>query len=308
MNKISLIVPCYNEKDSLPLFYQSTKAVMGKMAEIEYEFVFIDDGSTDETLDILKSLSAKDNHCKYIAFSRNFGKEAGMYAGLREAKGDYCVIMDADLQNPPELIPEMYKCVTEEGYQCCGGKRIGRQGDGFIRSILSKSFYKISKALTHMDMSDGYGDFRMMSRTVVNAILEIKEYNRYMKGIFSFVGFETKWLEYHNVERSLGETKWNFGSLFNYALEGILSFSTAPLKIAGLMGCLMLFGGILFIGANWIGTLLSPAEISNSDIILTVILLVSGLQMLFVYVLGAYISKDYLENKRRPVYIVKERG
>lgn len=306
-DKISIIVPCYNEEDSLPLFYRETTKVLSGMENVEYEYVFIDDGSTDHTLQLLKALCLKDVHCRYVSFSRNFGKEAGMYAGLKEAEGDYCVIMDADLQHPPALLPEMYKAVSEENYDCCGGKRCGREGDGAFRSLFSKAFYKISKKLTHMEMSDGYGDFRMMARPMVDAILEIKEYNRYMKGIFSFVGFRTKWIAFHNVERACGSSKWKLSGLFSYAMEGILAFSTTPLKLAGPIGILLFAGALFYFFINLLQGIWRPYALSSFDVLLTVILLLGSIQMIFLYIIGAYISKDYMENKNRPLYIIKER-
>lgn len=311
MNKrdlISVIVPCYNEEESLPLFYIETGKVLRQMTEVDYELIFVDDGSSDNTRTIMKNLAEKDEKVRYVVFSRNFGKEAAMYAGLREAGGDYSVIMDADLQHPPALLPEMYKVVSSGDYDCCGGLRMSREGDGFLRSLFSKAFYKISKGLTHMDMTDGHGDFRMISRSVVDAILEMKEYNRYMKGLFSFVGFDTKWIEYEGVERAMGCTKWSFKSLFAYAFEGILSFSTAPLKMAGLMGLFLFLAGMVFMGVNLIQSIWVPGAVSSLDVVLFVVLLLGSLQMLFIYILGAYMSKDYLENKRRPIYIVKEKS
>ena len=299
MNKISIIVPRFNEEEVLPDFYQETRKVVNTISDASYEFVFIDDGSRDHTLDILRLLSYQDAHCKYISFSRNFGKEAAMYAGLTEATGDYCVLMDADLQHPPKLLPDMYHAVSQEGYDCCAGKRVGREGDGVLRSFLSKSFYRVIQKLTHMNMSDGAGDFRMMNRKMINAILEMKEYNRYTKGIFSFVGFETKWLEFHNVERAAGKTKWNIKSLFSYAFDGILSFSTAPLKLSGILGLLFLLISAclrvtaIFHPRTWL-------------IVTAIVVFLSSLQMLMVFILGEYLSKDYLENKKRPIYIVRE--
>ena len=242
-DKISVIVPCYNEEESLGHFYERTTLVLTQM-DADYELLFVDDGSSDKTLSILREMTERDSHCRYLSFSRNFGKEAAMYAGLREADGDYRVFMDADLQHPPELLPKMYQAVSQEGYDCCGGKRVGRDGDGVLRSFCSRMFYKVCRALTHMDMGDGYGDFRMMNRTMAEAILEMKEYNRYMKGIFSFVGFRTKWISFENVERESGESKWNFKSLLGYAAEGILSFSTMPLKLAGIFGAVLLAAGL----------------------------------------------------------------
>ena len=308
MDRISVIVPCFNEEESLPLFYQETTGVLKAMENITYELLFIDDGSSDQTREVIKELAAMDSHVRYVIFSRNFGKEAGMYAGLQEAAGDYCVIMDADLQHPPALLPEMYQVVSREGYDCCGGKRMGREGDGAIRSLLSRAFYKIGKGLTHLEMCDGYGDFRMMSRKMADAILEVREYNRYMKGIFSFVGFQTKWIPYENVERSKGQSKWSFRSLLAYAFEGILSFSTAPLKLAGVMSGLLLAGGLLVALAGLWQTISGTGSFGIWQAILAVVLLIGGLQMLVIYILGAYLSKDYLENKRRPIYIVKEKG
>lgn len=308
MNKISVIVPCYNERQALPEFYEEVKKALLEIEDAEYEFIFIDDGSSDGTDEILRELAHKDSRCRYIVFSRNFGKEAGMYAGLEASEGDYCVIMDADLQHPPELLKEMYRAVTNEGYDCCGGMRKGREGDGMLRSILSRAFYKICKKLTHLDMSDGKGDYRMMSRKVVDAILELKEYNRYMKGLFSFVGFETKWIEYDNVERKCGESKWSFRSLFAYALEGIMSFSTAPLKLAGVAGVLLLSAGVVFTLVKLVSGEFMAGGLGGYDVVLAAVLLLSGMQMIFIYILGAYLSKDYLENKKRPVYIIKEKG
>ena len=332
---LSVIVPCYNEAEGLKLFYTETSKVLQAMEKgaagaelmeqmelmepvkrmepvepVEYEILFVNDGSSDGTGEIMKALAEKDPHCRYVMFSRNFGKEAAMYAGLKEARGDYCVMMDADLQHPPALLPEMYQAVSQEGWDCCGGKRVGRDGDGAVRSVLSRAFYKICKALTHLDMGDGYGDFRMMRRAMVDAILEMKEYNRYMKGIFSFVGFQTRWIPYENVERAAGKTKWNLKGLFRYAMEGILSFSTAPLKLAGIFGAGLLMAGIIYLLVNLLQGFWMPLAraVSQMDVVLSLVLLLGGVQMLFLYILGAYLSKDYMENKRRPVYIVRERG
>lgn len=304
---ISVVVPCYNEEEALPAFYRETGQALENIEGIDYEFVFVDDGSGDATGTMLREMAEKDSHVRYVIFSRNFGKEAAMYAGLREARGTYCVIMDADLQHPPALLFSMYQAVSSEGFDCCGGLRKGRQGDGLLRSFFSRSFYKISRRLTKMDMSDGHGDFRMMNRTMVDAILEMKEYNRYMKGLFSFVGFNTRWIEYEGVERAAGCTKWNFKSLFSYAFEGILSFSTAPLKLAGIMGGLLFFAGMLFLGWNLVESIWVPSAFTRLDLVLFVVLFLSSLQMVFLYILGAYVSKDYLENKKRPIYIVKEK-
>ena len=306
---ISVIVPCYNEEASLPRFYRETKAVLQTIDSADYEMVFVDDGSTDQTLGILRRLADEDSRCRYVSFSRNFGKEAGMYAGLSEASGDYCVIMDADLQHPPALLVPMYQAVHEEGYDCCGGKRCGRDGDGAVRSLCSRLFYKIGKKLTHMDMSDGYGDFRMMNRAMTDAVLKMKEYNRYMKGIYSFVGFQTKWIEFENVERTQGESKWSFRSLLSYAGEGIFAFSAVPLKAAGIVGGLLLAAALVLLLLKLAAGIfrLPLADFSGIGILLIFLFLLSGLQMLFLYIIGIYLSKDCLENKKRPIYIVREK-
>ena len=240
MDKISIIVPCYNEESVLPMFYSETARAVAGIPDAECEFLFIDDGSTDHTPDILQSLTFRDKRCRYLTFSRNFGKEAAMYAGLQNAAGDYCVIMDADLQHPPALLPEMYRVLKSEGYDCCAGFRADRTGEGRMRNFLSHSFYKLCDRLCNLKMRDGAGDFRMMKRAMVDSILACREYNRYMKGLFSFVGFDTKWIPFHNVERAAGQTKWSFGSLFRYAIDGIFSFSTAPVTLAGIVGGLPL--------------------------------------------------------------------
>ena len=307
MNKLSIIVPCYNEEEVAALFYQETLKCVAAIPDLDYEFIFIDDGSKDHTLDILRLLCYRDNHCHYFSFSRNFGKEAAMYAGLEQSSGDYCVIMDADLQHPPALLAPMYQALSQEGYDCCAGKRMGREGDGAIRGLLSRGFYKVIQKMTHMDMSDGAGDFRMMNRTMVDAILQMKEYNRYTKGIFSFVGFETKWLEFQNVERAAGTSKWNLKSLFSYAFDGILSFSTAPLKLPGLLGMvLFLISCCMGILALVQQTMFHHSMGSLYGISLLVIFL-SSLQMMMIFILGEYLSRDYLENKKRPLYLVRER-
>ena len=305
MDKISIIVPCYNEEQVLLLFYNETEKAVRDIENAECEFIFIDDGSRDHTPDILESLAYKDKRCKYLSFSRNFGKEAAMYAGLQHADGDYCVFMDADLQHPPALLKEMYRVLKNEGYDCCAGFREDREGEGKVRNFLSRSFYKVINKLCDLNMSDGAGDFRMMNRAMADSILEFKEYNRYMKGIFSFIGFDTKWIPFHNVERAAGDSKWNFKSLFRYALDGIFSFSTAPVTLAGTTGSILLGIAVLLgIGAA-VRALLFGAPISGIMMIVLLILVLNGIQLLFLSVLGQYVSKDYMETKRRPLYIVK---
>lgn len=308
MDKLTIIVPCYNEEEALPVFYREIKKVLNGMPQVEPELLFIDDGSRDNTLRVLRELKACDQQCRYIAFSRNFGKEAAMYAGLESATGDYCVIMDADLQHPPALLPEMYRAVHEEGYDCCAGFRKDRKGEGALRSLLSKAFYKVIQKLSHMQMEDGAGDFRMMSRKMVESILALKEYNRYMKGIFSFVGFDTKWIPFENVERAAGTTKWSFKSLFGYALNGIFSFSTTPITIAGAVGLVLFVLSMAYGIGTGISTLIFGNKVSGYTTIVCLILFLNGIQLLVISVLGEYISKNYMESKGRPIYIVKETG
>lgn len=306
MNKISVVVPCFNEEEVLSVFYKKTSEVLNEIDGITYELLFVDDGSKDHTKDILRALSLKDDRCEFVSFSRNFGKEAAMFAGLKKSSGDYVVIMDVDLQHPPVLLKEMYKAVSEEGYDCCAGKRVDRTGEGKIRNFLSHTFYKVMQKMCKMDMSDGCGDFRMMSRQMVDAILELKEYNRYMKGLFSFVGFDTKWIEYENVERVAGETKWSFWKLFKYALEGITAFSTTPLifsSIVGLIFCLVAFIAIIFIIVK---TLVYGDPTAGWPSMACIIVFVSGIQLFTIGIIGQYLSKTYLEVKKRPIYIIKE--
>lgn len=304
MDKISIIVPCYNEEKVLSAFYRETTAAVKDITDAECEFIFVDDGSRDRTPEILHNLTLADDRCKYISFSRNFGKEAAMYAGLQNASGDYCVFMDADLQHPPKLLKEMYNVVKNEGYDCCAGLREDREGEGHMRNFLSHAFYKIIGRLCRLDMTDGAGDFRMMNRTMADSILELKEYNRYMKGIFSFVGFDTKWIPFHNVERAAGETKWTFRSLFRYALDGILSFSSAPATMAGTAGFLLIAAAFIL----GIVTLIIRHSLPGLTLIICLLFLLSGIQMFFIAILGQYIARDYMESKKRPIYIIKKKG
>ena len=307
MDKLTLIVPCYNEEEVLPAFYQETAKVLDDMTEVEGEILFIDDGSRDGTLRELRALKARDSRCHYLSFSRNFGKEAAMLAGLQNATGDYCVILDADLQHPPRLLPKMYETVKSGEYDCCAGFRKDREGENPLRSFLSKLFYKVIQKMSHMKMEDGAGDFRMMSRKMVDAILELGEYNRYMKGIFSYVGFETKWIPFENVERAAGKTKWSFRSLFKYAIDGIFSFSTTPIAIVAVLG-LILFGLSMIYGLyTAVSTLVCGNKVDGYTTIVCLILFLNGVQLLVMSVLGEYISKNYLESKGRPVYIIKEK-
>lgn len=305
MEVISIIIPCYNEEDSIPLIYNELKKVSNNM-KYDFEFIFVNDGSIDNSLSVLKKLSAKDKQVKYIYFSRNFGKEAAMYAGLSKSKGDYVTIMDADLQDPPSLLPEMLRLIKEEGYDSVSTRRVSRKGEPKIRSFFARKFYKIINKLSKIEMVDGARDYRLMTRQMVNSILELKEYNRYSKGLFSFVGFNTYWLEYENVERVAGETKWSFWGLVKYAIEGIVAFSTLPLSIASLMGFIFCFVSFILIIIIIIKTLIFGDPTSGWPSLVCIIFFVSGIQLFCLGIIGKYLSKTYLETKNRPIYIIKE--
>ncbi len=303
---ISIVISCYNEEESIPLFYQEIIKVAKEMANVNFEFLFINDGSRDKTLEILRNLSKKDKRVRYISFSRNFGKEAAMFAGLEHSKGDYVTLMDADLQDPPSLLPKMFKIIKEEGYDSVGTRRVTRKGEPPIRSFFARMFYKLINKMSKVEMVDGARDYRLMSRQVVDSIISLQEYNRYSKGLFSFVGYETKWLEYENVERVAGETKWSFWKLFKYAIEGIVAFTTVPLTIATFMGILLFLIAIVFIFIILFKTLVFGDPVSGWPSLACIILFCSGIQLLCLGIIGEYLSKTYLETKKRPIYIIKE--
>lgn len=307
MKKIlSIIVPCYNEEQALPFFYQEIDKVSKELKELNFELIFVNDGSKDKTLEVLKEYHKKDKRVRYISFSRNFGKEAAMYAGLEHSKGDYVTIMDADLQDPPSLLKEMYHLVSEEGYDCVGTRRVTRKGEPPIRSFCARLFYKLINRLSKVEMVDGARDYRFMSRKMVNAILELKEYNRYSKGLFSFVGFKTKWLEYENINRVAGETKWSFWKLFIYALDGIIAFSTVPLVLSAVLGLVFCLISFIMIIAIIVKTLVYGDPVSGWPSLVCIIFLCSGVQLFGMGIIGQYLSKTYLETKRRPIYIIGE--
>ena len=307
MEKISVIVSCYNEEEALPLFYEEIVKVAKKMnKKVDFEFLFVNDGSKDKTLEILRSLAKKDKRVRYISFSRNFGKEAAMYAGLENSTGDYVTLMDADLQDPPALLPEMFDLIKNDGYDSVGTRRVTRKGEPPIRSFFARCFYKIINKMSKVEMVDGARDYRLMTRQVVDSIITLKEYNRYSKGLFSFVGFETKWLEYENVERVAGETKWSFWKLFKYAIEGIVAFTTAPLTLAALLGLIMCAISFLAIIFVFVRALIFGDPVSGWPSTICIILFVGGVQLLCMGIMGEYLAKNYLETKRRPIYIVKE--
>lgn len=307
--KISIIVPCYNEEASIPYFYNEITRIMNLMKqanELEFELIFIDDGSRDCTLKVLKDFAQKDDQVKYISFSRNFGKEAAMYAGLQKSTGDYVAIMDADMQDPPSLLPEMYEILQYEDFDNVATRRTNREGEPPIRSLFAKIFYKIINKISKADIVDGARDFRLMKRTMVDAILEMGEYNRFSKGIFGWVGFKTKWIPYINVERVAGETKWSFGKLFIYSLEGIVAFSTVPLSIASVIGMLLCFLSFVAIAFVIGRTLIFGDPVEGWPSLVCIITLIGGIQLFCMGIMGQYLAKTYLEAKRRPIYIVSE--
>lgn len=304
--KISVIVSCYNEQESIPYFYEEITKISKKMKDLDFEYLFVNDGSKDNTLKIVKDLAEKDDRVKYVSFSRNFGKEAAMYAGLKYADGDYITLMDADLQDPPALLPEMYRLIKEEGYDSVGTRRVTRKGEPPIRSFFARCFYKLINKMSKVEMVDGARDYRLMTRQVVDSITSLEEYNRYSKGLFSFVGYNTKWLEYENVERVAGETKWSFWKLFKYAIEGIVAFTTVPLSMASIFGILFCFLALVAIILIIIRTCCFGDPVAGWPSLVCIILMVSGVQLLCLGIMGQYLAKTYLETKKRPVYIVKE--
>lgn len=311
MKKISIVVPCYNEEQALPLFYQEAERVRREDfsdVDLTFEYIFVDDGSNDKTLDAIKQLAKSDANVKYLTFSRNFGKEAAILAGLKAAQGDYVALMDADLQDPPRLLREMYNAIVEEGYDRVGTRRVTRKGEPPIRSFCACCFYKIINKMSNVQMVDGARDYWLMTQQVNSAIVSMPEYNRYSKGLFAYVGFNTKWVEYENIERVAGETKWSFWKLVKYALEGITAFSTVPLIISSIIGmlfCLVAFIAIIFIIVR---TLAFGDPTTGWPSLVCIIVFVSGIQLFSIGVIGQYLSKAYLEVKRRPVYIIKEQN
>lgn len=309
MKKLSVILPCYNEEEVIPLFYEAVGKVAADMRpELEFELIFVDDGSKDGTLGVIKGLQQADERVRYLSFSRNFGKEAAMLAGMDASTGDFVAIMDVDLQDPPDYLPVMYRHITQEGYDCVASRRVTRKGEPPIRSFFARCFYRLINRMSKTEIVDGARDFRMMTRQMTDAILEMREYNRFSKGIFSWVGFKTKWLEYENRERAAGETKWSFWKLFLYSLDGIVAFSTAPLAISSVMGFLLCLVAVIMLAVVIIKTLVWGDPVSGWPSLACIIIFVSGVQLFCMGILGQYLSKTYLETKKRPIYIVKERS
>ncbi|MCR5545834.1 MAG: glycosyltransferase family 2 protein [Lachnospiraceae bacterium] len=305
---LTLVVPAYNEQEALPIFYDEAMRVYETSLKdkVELEFLFIDDGSKDDTMAVIHKLNESDHRVHYVSFSRNFGKEAAIYAGLENAAGEYVAILDADLQDPPALLPEMLRIVEEEHYDCVGSRRVTRKGEPPIRSFFARQFYKLMGKISQTEIVDGARDFQLMNKKVVNAILSMGEYNRFSKGIFGWIGFKKKWLEYENIERAAGETKWSFWKLFIYALDGIIAFSTAPLIVSSVMGvvmCLVAFLAIIFIIVR---TLIFGDPTSGWPSMVCIIVLIAGIQLLSIGILGQYMAKTYLETKNRPKYLIEE--
>ena len=306
---ISIVIPCYNEEAAIPYFYdeitKQSKLMQDKYG-VEFEYIFVNDGSKDNTLSVIKEYASKDERVKYISLSRNFGKEAAMYAGLEHSSGDLTAIMDVDLQDPPHMLNEMYENIINEGYDCVATRRTNRKGEPPVRSFFARCFYKLINKISKADIVDGARDFRLMTRQVVDAILDMCEYNRFSKGIFGWVGFNTKWLEFENTERIAGETKWSFWKLFLYSLDGIIAFSTAPLAIASVIGIIFCIIAFIMIGVIIAKTLIWGDPVAGYPSQLCIMFLIAGVQTFCMGILGQYLAKTYLETKKRPIYIVKE--
>lgn len=303
--KLSVIVPCFNEQDSVDIFYKEIINYLHDLHSL-YEIIFIDDGSRDNTLEKIKNLSELDNNVKYISFSRNFGKEAALYAGLKKSEGDYVVVMDVDLQDPPKLLPKMLEIIQNCEYDIVGTRRVSRKGEPVIRSFFARLFYKFINAVSDIKLVDGARDYRLMTRQVTDSILELDEYNRFSKGLFTWVGFKTYWIEYENIERAVGETSWSFWGLLKYSIEAIVSFSTVPLSLStffGVLFSLVSFVAILFIILK---NLLYSNPVPGWPSTVCLILFVSGIQLISIGILGKYLEKTYIETKNRPIFIIKE--
>ena len=306
---LSIIVPCYNEEESVPIFYKEILKTLNEIDKnLEFELIFIDDGSNDRTLEVIKNLCISDERVKFVSFSRNFGKEAALFSGLKKSKGDFVAVMDVDLQDPPKLLISMYEELTKKNtpYDCVATRRISRNGESKVRSFFARKFYSLINKISKTEIVDGARDYRLMTRKMVNSILSLKEYSRFSKGIFSWVGFKTKWLEYENVERVAGKTSWSFWGLFFYALEGIIGFSTLPLAIASILGFVLCAVSFLLVVFIIIKTLIFGDRAVGYPSLMCAIVFIGGVQLLCIGILGQYLSKTYLEVKKRPLYVIKE--
>lgn len=300
MKKISIIVPCFNEEEVLPLFYKEMKKTMDVMKKNSFELIFVNDGSSDKTLEVIKKFASKDKRIRFISFTKNFGKEAAMLAGLDYCTGDYIAVMDADLQDPPYLIEEMVKIIEEEGYECVGTRRVTRKGEPPIRSLFARAFYKFINKISDVEMIDGARDFRLMTRRMVDSIISMREYNRYSKGLWNLPGFKTKWLGYENLKRQAGKTKWTFSNLCTYALECIVDFTNFPLVVASFIGTILCLISLIMLVLYFIN------NYNFNYMIVFLILMVGGIQLIFSGIIGLYFSKAYTEIKKRPIYIINE--
>ncbi len=306
MNTLEFIVPCYNESEALPAFYEAVSKVFANLSGVAASLIFVDDGSRDSTLEAIKSIAEKDSSVKYISFSRNFGKEAAMLAGLKMSRADFVGIIDADLQHSPELIPEMLKAVADEGYDIAAARRVDRSGEAKLKSAFSRAFYKLINRISDAQIEEGAQDFRIMNRKVVNAIISMPEYNRFSKGIFSWVGFKTKWFEHENQKRVAGTTKWSFWKLFTYAADGIIGFSTAPLKLSLIVGTFTSLIGFLYALYTIVKTLIFGPDVNGYPSLICAILIIGGLVLISLGITGEYIARMYMEVKNRPDYIINE--
>lgn len=306
MKKISLIIPCYNEEEALPFFYPAIDDVSRKMENYEFEFLFVDDGSKDRTLQILKEYAEKDSRVIYLSFSRNFGKEAAMYAGFVHAAGDYVAVMDADMQDPPALLPEMVSYLEDGEYDSVATRRVTREGEPRIRSFFARMFYKIINKISDADVVDGARDYRLMKREMVDAIVEMGEYNRFSKGIYGWIGFRTKWLPFQNEERIAGETKWSFWKLFKYSIDGIVNFSQMPLSLASWSGILLTFVSVIMILFICARKLLFGDPVDGWASTVCIIIFIGGIQLFCMGIIGQYLAKTYMEVKKRPHFIIRE--
>lgn len=308
MNKklISIVVPCYNEEPTLNILYEELNKVTATMSEYGFEYIFINDGSKDKTLDILKEMAQKDIRVKYVSFSRNFGKEAALLAGLKNAKGDFVATMDADMQDPPSLLPEMVSYVVSGEYDNAATRRVSRKGEPIIRSFFARMFYRVMRRITDIEIMDGARDYRVMNRPMVDSIIALQEYNRFSKGIFSWVGFETKWIEFENVERSAGETKWSFWKLLRYSIEGMVSFSDAPINIASWLGLIMTGVSVIALLFLFLRALIFGDPVAGWPSLACIMTFIAGIQLFVMGMMGQYVSKTYMEVKNRPHYIVKD--
>lgn len=306
MSKISIVVPMYNEQESLGILYKELNRVTDTLPEYEFEYLFVNDGSSDTTLAEIRQLAEKDKRVRYVSFSRNFGKEAALYAGLKNATGDYVATMDADLQDPPALLPQMIAMIEAADCDNVATRRVNRKGEPPIRSFFAKCFYKVMRHLSHIEIADGARDYRLMSRAMVDSIVSVSEYNRFSKGIFAWVGYETKWLEFENVERSAGETKWSFWKLVRYSFDGIINFSDTPIRISSYLGLLLTVLSFVAIIIEVIRALVFGDPVAGWPSLVCIITFIGGIQLFCMGIMGQYIAKTYMEVKRRPHYIVKE--